>query len=89
MNLKLEEQRVWKHELKGKHPILFVLFLFCFGFGFGGCHCQLLTKVSSPFFSFCFVVFGSKWVPSPTQAPSFSFFFLCVLLLVGANGLHH
>jgi hypothetical protein len=28
-------------------------------------------------------------VPSPTQAPSFSFFFLCVLLLVGANGLHH
>jgi hypothetical protein len=100
--LELEEQRVWKRKqtwsLKSRkfgNTSLKVNTLFYFFFLFFVLVLVLMgafanfQQWSAPPFSFRFVTFESKWVPSSIQAPSFSFFFLCVLLLVGANGLHH
>jgi hypothetical protein len=88
-SLELEEWRVWKHELKGKHPIFF----FFFFFGFGGCHHQFSTEANSFFFLFFWLLLGvgghHHQVSAKSQAPSFSFFFLCVLFLVDADGFHH
>ncbi len=83
-NLELEEQRVWKHELRGTHPFLFSFFFFFgfgFGFSFGGHHRQLSTKANSLFLG-GFVASRSGWAPSPnfnikSSSLIFFLFFLC------------
>jgi hypothetical protein len=87
----LEELRVWKHELKAKHPIFFLLCLENFGFGFGGHHRQLSTECSSLFFLFVLLLLRvggcHHQVSVESPAPSFSFFFFvfcCLWVQVGS-----
>jgi membrane-associated HD superfamily phosphohydrolase len=91
-NLELEEQRVWKHKLKSKHLMFFLILIFCFSFGFGGHHCQLLREVSSLFFLFVLLIMGmggliTKSWHKVKLLVFFSFSFCFVFL--GVGGLHH
>jgi hypothetical protein len=86
-SLELEEQKVWKHELKGEHPIFF--FLFWFWVWWVPMLIFNRGQLPPPLFLLFFKAGGCHYrVSAKSQAPSFSFFFICVLLLLGVGGFH-
>ncbi len=93
-NLELEKWKAWN--LKSKKfgstslKVSTLFFFKNFGFGFGGCHCQFsIRPASPPFFLLFFKVGGCHYrVVAKSQAPSFSFFLIYVLLLLGVGGFH-
>ncbi len=85
-SLELEEWKVWKHDLKGKHPI----FIFIFSVLVLVCTItNFWQKLAPSFFNFVLLLLGAGGrhheVLIESQVPLFLFFSLCFV----ACGLHH